>query len=136
MAHEGIVEFQAKPQTGKPDRKIYTINCTGREELRYWLEKPLPPSAVKNLLLVKLYACDDPEILRRHLADFTAECRRALQIYKQITQKYYSETVDEMDPAKKRAWFTLRYGVTQREAQLRWAEELECALLGLGQEGR
>jgi PadR family transcriptional regulator, regulatory protein AphA len=123
LADEGLVEFEIKPQTGKPDRKVYRTTPSGRAALEAWLAEPLPPVSVKNLLLVKLYASDDAETVRRHITRFRDECRRTLEIYRHIAERHYPEPVDEMEGWKKRAWLTLRHGIVQREAQLSWADE-------------
>jgi len=37
LAGEGYVTFEAVPQEGKPNRKVYTITSEGEEELKRWL---------------------------------------------------------------------------------------------------
>jgi PadR family transcriptional regulator, regulatory protein AphA len=132
MTEGGLVEFETKAQAGKPDRKVYRTTKSGQTELESWLAEPLPSSAVKNLLLVKLYACSDHEILQRHIAAFKAECFRALETYRQTAERHYTEQVDQMEPWKQRAWLTLRYGIAQREAQLSWTKEVEVSLFDNG----
>ena len=132
MTEEGLVQFETKSQAGKPERKIYWTTELGQKALSDWLAEPLPSSAVKNLLLAKLYACEDREILRQHIAAFKAECCRALASYREIAERYYAERIDQMEPWKQRAWLTLRYGIAQREAQLSWTNEVEDCLFGNG----
>lgn len=130
MTEQGLVEYDTKAQAGKPDRKVYRTTGLGQNALEAWLAEPVGPFAVKNLLLAKLYACEDREILRQHIAAFKAECCRALEAYREIAERYYPERVDQMEPWKQRAWLTLRYGIAQREAQLSWTEEVETSLFG------
>lgn len=128
MTGDKLIVFSTEHQTGKPDRKVYQLTSSGRAALERWLAEPNGPTATKNLFLVKLYACDSSEVLRRHITAFSAESRQSLQTYLQIAQRYYPEPAHEMTLDKRRAWLTLRYGIAQRMAQLSWAEEAEGCL--------
>jgi PadR family transcriptional regulator AphA len=125
LADEGLASFKIEAQSGKPDKKLYSVTTFGKEALAHWFEEPTPFAATKNALLVKLYACDDHDTVCKLIAHFKASCLEALADYQLIAQRYYPEPVSEMEDWKKRAFLTLRYGVMRREAQVAWAEEAE-----------
>lgn len=55
LARNGLVEFEDVPQEGKPDRKVYTITDTGREELMQGLANPEPTHKVRSEFLATLW---------------------------------------------------------------------------------
>lgn len=128
MADEGLVSFRLEPQTGKPDRKVYSVTAMGTRALERWFSEPTPMSAIKSALLVKVYACGDPDTLLSQIERFRTECTDALGAFRLIADEHYPEPVADMENWKKRAYLTLRYGVVQREAQLAWAREAEEVL--------
>lgn len=125
MADEGLASFEMEAQTGKPDRKVYSVTASGKDALARWIEEPMLFAPTKNALLVKLYAGDNRDTLLEHIARFKANCREALGEYSAIAERYYPEPLDKMENWKKRAFLTLRHGVMLREAQVTWAEEAE-----------
>lgn len=129
MADDGLVDLESVTQSGKPDRKLYQVTGPGRVELDRWLREPIIGRGSKNLLLVKVYASEDVEVIRRHIDDFRQECAASLETYRNISRRYYDEPIAEMAFWKRRSFLTLRFGIAQREAQLAWADEAEAALL-------
>lgn len=52
MEKNGLLEFEHIEQTGKPDKKIYSLTEKGRETLEKWVtESPSDPSFEMNFLL-------------------------------------------------------------------------------------
>ncbi len=133
LADEGLASFEMEAQTGKPDRKIYSLTTAGKDDLSRWIEEPVLFAPTRNALLVKLYAGGNRDTLLEHVTCFKANCRAALAEYQAIAKRYYPERLEDMEEWKKRAYLTLRYGVTQREAQVAWAEEAEQVIGDLGQ---
>jgi PadR family transcriptional regulator AphA len=131
MADEGLVSFRLESQTDKPDRKVYSVTEVGAEALQRWFSEPTPMAAIKSALLVKVYACPDPDTLLSQIERFRTERTAALEALRLIADQHYPEPVAEMEDWKKRAYLTLRYGVLQREAQLAWAEEAAEVLRGI-----
>lgn len=132
LADEGLASFEMQAQTGKPDRKVYSLTTIGKDALARWIEEPIPSAPIKNALLVKLYAGGNRDTLLEHVARFKSSCRAALAEYHAIANRYYAESLEEMEDWKKRAYLTLRYGITQREAQVAWAEEAEQVIGDIG----
>jgi PadR family transcriptional regulator AphA len=125
LADEGLASFEMEAQTGKPDRKVYSLTASGKDALTNWIEEPVALAPTRNALLVKLYAGASRNTLLEHVTRFKSSCRAALAEYRWLADRYYPEALEDMENWKKRAFLTLRYGITQREAQVAWAEEAE-----------
>ncbi len=52
---QGLVQARRKRQTGRPDRKLYSITEAGRAELLRWLVSPQPLPASRDAFLLHLY---------------------------------------------------------------------------------
>src|SRR5215472_8262100 len=49
----GLVSPQIVEQQGKPDRKVYSLLPTGRQELERWVVSPTPVQEVRTEFLIK-----------------------------------------------------------------------------------
>jgi DNA-binding PadR family transcriptional regulator len=56
MNRDGYVVFRAVTQTGRPEKKLYSLTKVGRAALRKWVATPTEPPRPRNDLLVKLLA--------------------------------------------------------------------------------
>src|ERR1700704_4104207 len=54
MSSEGDVVFRAVAQSGKPEKKLYSLTRTGRAALKKWVAVPTDRPRPQNDLLVKL----------------------------------------------------------------------------------
>lgn len=90
LAADDLVSSEIVPQEGRPDRRVYHLTETGRQELDIWLAEPVPTRYTKDEFLTKLFFCgltSDAEALahlERHLATLHAqldEMEWALQAY-------------------------------------------------------
>ena len=53
---EGLVSRRVEPQTGRPDRHVYSLTPAGWTTLCAWLARPVAPRRTeRNELLVKLF---------------------------------------------------------------------------------
>ena len=130
MHDDGLVERRVEPQDGKPDRKVYTITDAGRANLENWLRAPTSFAAVRNPLLVKVYAglLLGPEALHGHVDAFRSRGEEAHARFSAIKDEHYEEPIDEMADWKKLAYLTLRFGMLRNEADQRWAKEAQDIL--------
>jgi DNA-binding PadR family transcriptional regulator len=55
LAARGLVDFKTEKHKGRPDRRIYSITKTGREQLASWLSVPPQPEIPRNEMLLKLF---------------------------------------------------------------------------------
>ncbi len=122
MATEGLVAFKRVQQTDKPPKKIYRLTENGKQSLVEWLASPVDMPAVKDPLLIKLFAghliptqtlLDE---IDRHIADNT----EILSRYRSIEQQYFSNP-DELPVASQFMYLTLLRGISAKKAWHTWA---------------
>lgn len=73
LARDGRVDAETVAQSDRPNRIVYRITAAGRAALDGWIVEPTEPPAIKEELLVKLFALDAgnhatlvAEMARRH----------------------------------------------------------------------
>ena len=55
LADEGYIESRLEIQTDRPNRKVYSITESGRNELHRWLKTEMPPPTLREPFLVQLF---------------------------------------------------------------------------------
>ena len=123
--HElGLVTRREVAQTTAPDKHVYEVTPAGRRALREWLSSsPLADGPTRNPFLLKLFFGDlvDRAELVSHVRarrDAIADELRELEDIERTIDR-------ERSPY---GWLTLRYGLEQDRAFLRWANETLCEL--------
>lgn len=76
LERERLVTKRVVPQEGRPDRVVYRLTKSGREELERWLESPFVRRAYRDDLFLKLMAAS--RLGREPLARFLRLEREAL----------------------------------------------------------
>jgi len=127
LAAAGFITSKAEKQKGKPDRNVYSITPKGRQRLARWLQLEPQPEVPRNELLLKIFfgAQTSPETLRGYVERMVENERAALQRFDLIGREIAKNTQYPDAPY----WqIALRYGQSEVEAHLRWAEETLAAL--------
>jgi PadR family transcriptional regulator AphA len=132
LAANGLVTCELHPQSGKPDKKVYSITDKGREALAKWFEQPITHPTVRDEFAAKLYACEvQPS------ASFSEQLKLALndsyklvEFYKEIEKSQYGD-VRLLSQKEKIERLTLRRNLLTREAWNNWAEEVLSELTQL-----
>jgi PadR family transcriptional regulator, regulatory protein AphA len=135
LSAEGFITGKSEKQKGKPDRRIYSITKKGRERLTRWLEVAPQPEIPRNELLLKIFfgAQASRATLRSHVEQMLENERAALQKFSVIGREIAKNTQYPDVPY----WqIALRFGQTEVEAHVRWAEETLAALRKLGAKKR
>ena len=57
MEQKGWVESEIEPQSGKPDRKVYSLTSAGKDEFLQWLQdiKKASEESIKSEFMAKLF---------------------------------------------------------------------------------
>ena len=127
LTEQGYVQMEKIAQSNRPDRKVYTITESGRQELHRWLEALPPMEASRSASLVQVFflgQLPDSEILPKFEA-FAAMMRMVLEMYNQIPEKLdeYSRLIGS--PRETYFWMlTLDLGLRTMRANLEWAENV------------
>lgn len=127
LTEKGWAEVEIVEQSDRPDRKVYHITKTGREELHQWLLMPLRPHIPRNAALIQVFFAgqlSDEEIVA--MFERTAErIRGVLTLYEQIPQQVeaYHEYMES--PREFFCWMlTLEAGFKSAQANLDWLEDV------------
>jgi DNA-binding PadR family transcriptional regulator len=131
MESDGWIRGKAQHQTGKPDKKTWSITPAGTAELTAWSSLPTPREALRSDFTVKLRGFADPAALARDTADRHGEHSRRLARYRASEQKNYGDPAALSGPELGQ-WLALRGGIHAEESALTWCEEILAALAGQG----
>lgn len=64
LTEEGLVDCRSVPQNGRPDKKVYRLNASGREALTGALVRAEPRHQVKSEFLVQICLADHLPVWR------------------------------------------------------------------------
>lgn len=135
LAADGCVTHKEVVQSGKPNKKIYTITDRGRDELRRWVSQatPLPPQRYD--LLVKLLAGSvvEKSVLLNEIRRYKKDIDGIRESCHSMQDACFSAAAESMPDHEKVLYLALRRGVLLIDAQQEWLREvidyLECGRL-------
>jgi DNA-binding PadR family transcriptional regulator len=123
LESKGFVTSRAEGQTGKPDRRIYSITKKGRERLIEWLAVSPQPEIPRNELLLKLFFGEQvgPQVLIEYVEHMAKQCRAILELL-ELKER---EEIDRNQhyPAAPYWRMAARFGQMELRSHLHWAEE-------------
>ncbi len=114
MEAKGWLASVVEHQEGKPSRKVYHLNDTGRAEFLKWLDEPTEVPEHRHPFLIKVFFGNQMGADR--LADHLAQWRRC---YEGMSERYQAEAASTIErcgeaagvPADAPYWkLTLDYG--------------------------
>lgn len=124
MHDKGWLSYEVESQTGKPDRKIYTITDWGHEALSEWFQKPISYPNTRDELSAKLMGCNlySPEPMLHHIGVLLDESHTQLT---HIKDKENSEVTHQPELTRKARIerLMLRRDIHNMQANIKWAEE-------------
>lgn len=129
MQSDGWVASEAVVQEGRPDKRVYAITATGRDELYLWTSKATPIEHLRSEFAVKLRALpfgdaaaiiEDVRVRRR-----THETQ--LAYYADSAAKFYPRP-DELADEEVGGWLVLRGGMLAEQTGITWCEEILARL--------
>lgn len=132
LAQDGLVEARFVQQERRPNKRMFTLTEAGREDLRSFSgEPPRRPTAVRDELLIKLQAMDDPETARAMIEERMTWARGKLGRYERVrarmldgrTEEEYLRESDRVGP-----YLTLLAGISFEEQILTWCERVLVVL--------
>ncbi len=136
LENKGYVTSRIEPQTGKPDKKVYTITPQGDEALQTWLNTfPAKLSmAIRDEITLRIFFGDriDPEELKFQLKKLVKEKQEVLEVLRAMNEAckgFMTDIGRDKDAFFKR--LTIKKGLLVFEAEVRWAEECLKDIEGL-----
>ncbi len=122
----GWVDVQVENQSGKPDRRVYTLRESGIHALESWLTQDSSAAKIRDPFLLRVFAAHRLETgaLRQQLAQQKNLHQATLDLYHSIDERLRSAP-DHVQNRYRFARHTLRLGIYYEQAWLRWSEELD-----------
>ncbi|MFI6010016.1 PadR family transcriptional regulator [Streptomyces sp. NPDC051243] len=132
LAQDGLVEARFVQQERRPNKRMFTLTPAGREDLRaFAVEPPRRPTSVRDELLIKVQAMEDPEAARALIEERMTWARGKLDRYERVRDRLldgrsedeYLRESDRVGP-----YLTLLRGISFEEENLRWCERVLAVL--------
>jgi len=137
MTTAGLVERKTERNKGRPDRHVYSLTRTGREELRGWLELPPAQEVPRNELLLKLFFGSHvaPAVSKEHVEAFLELHEGLLKTYQATAKTLRKERGD--NPQLPYWLMPLNMGRHRSLAMVKWCREtlVELERIQLKQKG-
>ncbi|MGW5637194.1 PadR family transcriptional regulator [Streptomyces sp. NPDC003832] len=130
LAQDGLVSARVVQQERRPNKRMFTLTETGREELRAFAVEPVRrPAAMRDELLIKIQAMDesDPAATRALIEERMSWAQGKLARYQRVkdrmldgrTEDEYLRETDRVGP-----YLTLHGGIAYEREVLRWCERV------------
>jgi DNA-binding PadR family transcriptional regulator len=118
------VTYEAIPQPGRLDKKIYSITKQGQQELVDWLTKPCEPAALREDLGVMGLA---GHLVAEHIVIREIERRRQLhqETAKQIEKldEHFAQHLDSLEMKDIYMHLIIRRGIRYQREWVAWCDE-------------
>jgi len=125
LDQQGNVIYEAIPQAGRLDKKIYSITEQGQKELTDWLMKPTEPTAIREDLGVMGLAGHlvPPQIMIREI-----ERRRQLHADMVLQVKnmdaYFAQNLETLELKDLYMHLIIRRAIRYQEDWVGWCDEV------------
>ncbi len=125
MAADGWVSSEAVPQSGRPDKKVYSVSEAGSTEMRKWLEQPTHLSEIRDELSLKIRGASygDAAAVLAEVRRHGGEHRARLQLYRRMQEDDFPDP-DALPPSKYHRYLVLRGGIRIEESLVAWCDEV------------
>jgi PadR family transcriptional regulator, regulatory protein AphA len=125
MTEMGWIEMEVIEQSDRPDRKVYHITETGRQQLRTWLLDPVPSQKPRIASLVQVFFAgqlSDEELLEK-FEEAARSTRQQLEQFKQLPITEFDYIDDITSPREVFFWMaTHQLGLKSLQSYLEWIE--------------
>ena len=127
LTEQSYVEMNKIEQDDRPDRKVYSITDSGREELHRWLAGPPPYGETRSSLLIQVFFAgqlSNDEILAK-FEGMAGTIRSVLAKYETLPELIEPVRLEVNSPREQFFWMlTLDNGMRHMKANLEWAESI------------
>jgi PadR family transcriptional regulator, regulatory protein AphA len=120
LVEGGYATTRRVKQERRPDKQVYKITRKGERAFKEWLEAPIAERGARSPFLLKIFFGDlmSKEALVAHIERRRAEVVRTLEEYREIEGRIRD------DPQSYYGYVTLRWGLAQARAWIRWADQI------------
>jgi DNA-binding PadR family transcriptional regulator len=124
LEEQGSITYEAIPQVGRLDKKIYSIAEQGQQELLEWLTKPSEPAAIREELGVMGLA---GHLVPSQVVTHEIERRRRLhsEILEQIKKldKHFAQHLNSLELKDLYMHLIIRRGIHYQQGWVDWCDE-------------
>jgi DNA-binding PadR family transcriptional regulator len=136
----GHVEKHVQVQEHRPNRKVYEITTTGRDEFARWVRAPQPPADLRDPFMIRIFfgtelPIEDVLVLLRRQME---EQQKVLAFSETVLREKIRGSVKELHSTRHGLFWTLtlEMAIAYRHAYIDWCEKsmklLEESFLGEG----
>ncbi|TDU91170.1 PadR family transcriptional regulator [Kribbella voronezhensis] len=125
MDEAGWVTHTEVAQEGRPDKKVYQVSATGRDELARWLAEPVDPAVLRDGLAVKIRGASlgDTAAVLREVVRHRGEHAALLEVYHGIRRRDFPKPA-KLSGRELHQYLVLRGGIRAEESFLAWCDEV------------
>lgn len=111
-------------QENRPDKKLYSVTELGKQQVVEWMAKKSEPAAIKDDLLVKIFAgyLVSEQIIAEELEHHRQLHKEKLRVYQDIEQQYF-QNPQALSQQEKFRYLTLRKGIGYEKEWMAWCDE-------------
>ncbi len=123
MEAQGWITVEVIPQDGRPNKKIYSVTETGKQELLNWLAEASEPTPIREELLVKVmggYLVPKEVILKELRLRRQIHEKRAIEMREKEQQEFLSK--ESLSPQQRLLYIVLQRGIAYEEDWIRWCD--------------
>ncbi len=117
------ISAQNIEQTGRPDKKLYSLTEEGTRQLKQWLCQPCELAVVKEELLLKVFAgyLVEPQAIIKEIKRHRQLHADNLVVYRHIEQQYF-QNPECKSPSGKFQYLTLLRGIGFETEWMNWCD--------------
>lgn len=124
LERAGQIAHRSVEQKGRPTKKIYSLNDSGRTELLDWLHIPPATQRVKDEMMLKTFCsgllsdAEALDLIRRHRDLHEAKLQRYQELERFLESGINVASRDRLGP-----YLTLRRGIRYERDYIAWCDE-------------
>lgn len=130
LVENGYATTEIEIQADRPNRKIYSISKTGKEELERWLRDSIEPAVIRDPLLVQLFFSDFIDA-----DDLLEVLTKAKTYHEKHLEKLQAIHINPIARCTTReelgARLTLELGLKSKQAYLEWLDQASDAVTSM-----
>jgi len=129
MEASGLVSVELVHQANRPDKKVYRVTDTGREELSRWVQEPTEEEFGRSDLAVKLRGAA-PEDLPHVVEEFRRHRDRHADLldFYLANEKREFPNPETLTGRRQQQYLVLRAGISLERGLIEWCDEVLAAL--------
>lgn len=124
MENDGWVTARAIEQSGRPEKREYTVTDVGRKALTEWISATTPRTAFRSEIAVKMRAASygDREALLANINELINDHQLRLAHYEGLAARDYPDT-SALSDQELDTYLVLRGGILQETFWIAWLNE-------------